>query len=344
MVWQLMKENSEFNPVLLCLKIDLVSHPACRQKQVKYIPLVLGEEMDSCLSWGHEVKCKQPHIVYQERKVTTKWLVCKSINSFIWNIVMVVCMGERERTAMIDTRLRQTYSGLCFFHRKFGTWLDLDLGGHLAPLRADLSTRWQLYWLSGIEKHPHYIFSGRPHSFPSSSIHMIPFHCPLFTLRYSWLLYWLSGIEKHLHYIFSGRPHSFPSCSIHMIHFHCPLFTLRYSWLLYWLSRIEKHLHYIFSGRPHNFPSCSIHMIPFHCPLFTLRYSCNILFRNPQKSISNTHSGFGFLIPFSTMVIITFGLLPFIWIFLKDKLHPFIKFIPTIIIKMNSHLRLYYYA
>ena len=63
------------------------------------------------------------------------------------------CRRERQKTAMIDTSLGQTYSELCFFQ---DSWYmtDYKRESNLTPLRANVSTFWLLFdwltaWLTG---------------------------------------------------------------------------------------------------------------------------------------------------------------------------------------------------
>ena len=79
-------------------------------------------------------------------------LCIRNINSFIWNVVMIVYMRERERdrwrTTIIDTKWWQTYSVPCFFHGRFDTEPTISVGPPGLP-SADLSTHWLLSeWLT----------------------------------------------------------------------------------------------------------------------------------------------------------------------------------------------------
>ena len=92
---------------------------------------------------------------------------------------------ERWRTTMIDTMLRCTYSEHCFFL----LWYEFDtVGSQLS--QNDLSNRltslldWH-YWLTtGIKKLPLLYIFWTPTHFSSNKIHVIHFHCLLFTLRH----------------------------------------------------------------------------------------------------------------------------------------------------------------
>ena len=103
-------------------------------------------------------------------------------------------MSKRETefwTAMIDTTLKYTYTETCFF---LLLWWEADiwpvLSWSLPAPAADMST---LLTTNSLTDLPNWswswklsqIFSGRPHIFPSGTIHMIHFCCPLLTLRYS---------------------------------------------------------------------------------------------------------------------------------------------------------------
>ena len=98
---------------------------------------------------------------------------------------------EKLRTAMIDTTRRQIYSEPYFLLFWWKLWYRAGSqpDGHLHLTQGWMSThrllsKWLTVCLSGVKKLQHYIFSGRPHIFPSCSIHLIHSPCLLFTLRH----------------------------------------------------------------------------------------------------------------------------------------------------------------
>ena len=136
--------------------------------------------------------CLFSSIIYKQKEGTIS-LVYENINSFIWNVMMVVCMGKRDWGLLQLTphgdRHIQSLASSCFFNGSFDAEPALSQG-----LPAPLS--WLMHLLGGcflndwppdslkVRKFLHYIiFSWCPKIFPSSSIHMIHFYCPLFTLR-----------------------------------------------------------------------------------------------------------------------------------------------------------------
>ena len=100
-----------------------------------------------------------PLVVYQERKVKTI-LIYRNINVFIWNLIMVVCMGERERvrhsTAMTEVMWRQTYSQPYFLLLNG----SLDTESVLCQGATWLLYSWPVYLLAALRKTDHLTLWG----------------------------------------------------------------------------------------------------------------------------------------------------------------------------------------
>ena len=150
----------------------------------------------------------------------------KNINSFIRKFVMVT--GEKkserkkekeieregEKTAMMDTTLRWTYSERCFCHWRFDTEPTSQPVGHLPVLRVNIKPARLIYSADSshrlttrVENFHHYTFSGRPHIFLSSVIRMIHFRCPLSTLRQLHILFWNSQQTRPVKGQYVTHPH-----------------------------------------------------------------------------------------------------------------------------------------
>ena len=120
-------------------------------------------------------------VVYPNEERRTISFVYKNIYSFIRNIVMVVCMVERQRIAMMDTTWKQIYLEAYFFlllWREFLYGASPLLGDHLASLQDDLSNRWLLDWPPDFQGSKNlciiYFLDANSFSFPLNSRDSFP--------------------------------------------------------------------------------------------------------------------------------------------------------------------------